>query len=199
MRSLANLLPGPGFKNQLGMAAQIQKYLPCKNAHLLEYRLKTGYISQAVAGQRVGISEQNWMDIENNKLIPTEEQAQAICRVIGKPIEVIFPRGIRLIWPNRIRISRYSKLLLIRAAKGMTQDKLAKLIMESLKPKSNYPGLSMNRIRTIISDLEWNLEIGHSPVNISIINKMAEILEVIPDEIFGGYSDGYNRPHQSQG
>lgn len=177
MNISSNVVPGPGFRNELGMAAQLQKHLPYKNPHLLEYRLKTGYISQAVAGERAGVTTQTWMDIENNKVIPTEEQALQICTILGKELKEVFPKGVRILWPSRIKIIRYSKLVLLRASHNITQAELANKVLYGF-PKAPY---TTNRIMTVISDLEWNLAID--PSNMEIVKRIAKILWVTPQDI----------------
>lgn len=198
MNTLKNVIPGPGFKNELGMAAQLQKHLPYKNSHLLEYRLQNGYISQAVAAERAGIHTWEWMDIENNKVIPTEEQAQRICFLMLKDINEVFPRGVRITWPHRIRVTRYSKLLLLRAEAGMTQDELAKQVKEKLqRMKEHYDCPSLYRIKSVISDLEWNLIVDNNFINTQIIHRIARILGTTPAEV-GGYGGNTQAGHQPQ-
>src|SRR5690554_3441242 len=115
---------GSKYRNQLGMMGYLNLLVEEKNPYLLEYRIKHGFISQAVAAEKVGISRKMWMDLENYRINPTEQVAEKVAKAIGKPANEIFSK-IRRNSRKRIPLRRISKLQFIRATKQITQHELA--------------------------------------------------------------------------
>jgi len=168
---------GSKYRNQLGMMGYLNLLVEEKNPYLLEYRIKHGFISQAVAAEKVGISRKMWMDLENYKVNPTESVAEKVAEAIGRPATEIFPK-IRVEAHRRVLLRRMSKLLFIRATKQITQHDLAVQVQKRLEEE-----VPLSRIKRVISAIEWDMPIRKD--NLPIVYAIRDVLGVQLADIVG--------------
>lgn len=168
---------GSRHRNQLGMMGYLNLLVEEKNPYLLEYRIKHGFISQAVAAEKVGISRKMWMDLENYRINPTEQVAEKVAKAIGKPANEIFSK-IRVNPRKRVLLRRISKLQFIRAKKQITQHDLAVQVQKRLEEE-----VPLSRIKRVISAIEWDMPIRKD--NLPIVYAIRDVLGVQLADIVG--------------
>lgn len=105
-----------------------------KDLHLLSDRKHLAMISfrviQNLSQEKAGalcdppLSLTTWMQLENLAMIPTEEQAAAIGKLLKKNPDVLFP--LQRKWSQKLLpLKTFSKLALLRVVRGITQEVLA--------------------------------------------------------------------------
>ena len=181
---LRELIYGEGSKhrNQLGMMGYLELLVEAKNPFLLEYRVRNGFISQAVAAEKVGISRKMWMDLENYRVNPTESVAEKVAEAIGRPATEIFTK-IRVEAHRRVLLRRMSKLLFIRATKQITQHDLAVQVQKRLEEE-----VPLSRIKSVISAIEWDMPIRKD--SLPIVYAIRDVLGVQLADIVGRIDEG---------
>ncbi len=95
-----------------------------KNVYMITFRLLNS-LTQEQASRLAGISYSSWGNIENNREVPTIEQANKICDLIGQSVSKVFQR-VRRKFNRRIPYRTISKLGLYRVVKGLSIEDLSK-------------------------------------------------------------------------
>jgi len=154
-----------------------------KNIHLVEYRYKNDF-SQDVASEKAGISKGIWSGLENKSRVPTDTEAEKVCSVLSRPVELVFEK-IRDTLPNqRMSFKSDSKLALLRLLDGYSRDDLTGYVVDDLGAGSSEERKHLERqVKSLIKKIETGQPLPEK--DLYIIENIAEIFNLSTIDILG--------------
>lgn len=156
-----------------------------KNLAMLHWRMKRNF-SQERAAQECKIYMHIWAGLENQRLIPTHQEADAVADTIGFPKWFLFPQ-LRVRIDKKLFIRTTSRLTFIRLVRGLSMEDLSKM--------AGVP-------RLFISELERGIEANTNFMDyvlkiVEALNKMEGFLKVAENDIVGDVPDDFFINHES--